>query len=135
MSTSLRVGQTGTFSVSSTDPVPATCVAACLASGLAKFEYSFNTPTPAVGAAAVPPGTAISFTPTRWGTSVLYVDAVDNAGNRSQAEQYDFYVPWNQAAQVNPGDINGDGVPDLVVSDSTGNLLLYPGNTDPAIPP
>lgn len=134
-STSLRVGQTGTFTVSSTDPVPTGCAGPCAASGLADFEYSFNTPIPASGAATVPPGTPISFTPSQWGTNIMYVDAVDNAGNRSQVAQYDFYVPFNSAATVTPGDINGDGVPDLLATSTGGNLLLYPGNTDPGVAP
>jgi Concanavalin A-like lectin/glucanases superfamily len=134
-STTLKVGDPGTFSFTSTDPVPAGCVSTCMSSGVAKFEYSFNTPVPASGATTVTPGTSVSLTPTAWGTNILYVDALDNAGNRSQVAQYDFYVPWNPAAKVTPGDVNGDGIPDLLATNSAGNLLLYPGNTDPAITP
>lgn len=49
--------------------------------------------------------------------------------------QYDFYVAWNPAATVTAGDLNGDGVPDLLATDTDGNLLLYPGNSDPAVTP
>ena len=133
--TTLHVGDPGTFSFSSTDPVPTGCVSTCIASGLAKFKYSFNTPIPTSGATSVTPGQTVSFTPDEWGTNILYVDAVDNAGNTSQVAQYDFYVPWNPAAKVTPGDINGDGVPDLLATNTAGDLLLYPGNTDPAITP
>lgn len=133
--TTLRVGNSGTFSFASTDPVPAGCAGTCMASGVAKFEYSFNTPIPTAGAASVTPGTAVTFTPAEWGTNILYVEAVDNAGNMSQVTQYDFYVPWNPAAKVVPGDVNGDGIPDLLATSTAGNLLLYPGNTDPAITP
>jgi hypothetical protein len=130
-----RVGGTGTFSLSSTDPAPATCGTTCLSSGVAKYEYSFNTPVPASGAKTVAAGGTLSFTPAQWGTNILYVDAVDNAGNRSQVAQYDFYVPATPGAKAEPGDINGDGVPDLLATDTAGDLLLYPGNTDPAIAP
>jgi Concanavalin A-like lectin/glucanases superfamily len=134
-STSLRVGQTGTFTLSSNDPAPTVCAGACGASEVGKYEYSFNTPVPASGAPTLALGGTLSFTPTQWGTNILYVDAVDNAGNRSRVAQYDFYVPWNQAAKVTPGDINGDGIPDLLATSTAGSLLLYPGNTDPAAPP
>jgi Concanavalin A-like lectin/glucanases superfamily len=133
--TNPSTGTQGTFAPSSTDPVPAGCVSACLASGVIRYEYAFNTPIPANGASSVAPGAAIPFTATQWGTNILYVDAVDGAGNRSQVNQYDFYVAWNPNTKVTPGDINGDGVPDLLASNTAGNLLLYPGNTDPAISP
>ncbi len=129
-------GTGGDFDVSSTDPVPTGCVSACLASGVAKYEYSFNTPIPANGASSVAPGTAIHLqAATQWGTNVLYVDAVDAAGNRSQVAQYDFYVRWNPNTKVTPGDVTGDGVPDLLATNTAGDLLVYPGNTDPALTP
>jgi hypothetical protein len=133
--TTLHTGDPGTFSFSSTDPVPTGCASTCFASGVAKFQYSFNTPIPASGASTVTPGSTVTFTPAAWGTNILYVDAVDNAGNRSQVAQYDFYVPWNPSAKVTPGDIDGDGVPDLLATNTAGNLLLYRGDTDPAITP
>jgi hypothetical protein len=129
------VGSTGTFSFASTDPVPSGCASACLASGVAYYEYSFNTSLAASGNATATPGQAVSFTPGRWGTNILYVAAVDNAGNVSQTTQYDFYVAWNPAATVAPGDVDGDGVPDLLATDTEGNLLLYPGGSDPAVSP
>jgi hypothetical protein len=131
------VGTTGTFSFASTDPVPAGCASACLASGVASYEYSFNSPLPASGATTAAPGSAVSFTPALWGTNILYVAAVDNAGNVSPTEQYDFYVAWNgQAlASSDPGDVDGDGIPDLLATNAAGDLLLYPGGTDPAVTP
>lgn len=128
-------GTTGTFSLSSTDPVPTGCVSTCLASGVAYYEYSFNTPIPTSGAQTVKPGTAVSFTPTLWGTNILYVDAVDNAGNRSQVRQYDFYVKWNPQTKVTAGDVDGDGIPDLLATNTSGDLLVYPGGSDPAVTP
>lgn len=128
-------GTTGTFSFASTDPVPTGCVSTCLSSGLAYYEYSFNTPIPTSGAQTVKPGTALSFTPTLWGTNILYVDSVDNAGNRSQVRQYDFYVKWNPQTTVRAGDVDGDGIPDLVATNTEGDLLVYPGGSDPATAP
>jgi hypothetical protein len=130
-------GTTGTFSFSSTDPVPAgTCTsAACVASGVAGYEYSFNKPLAATGSATVAPGTPVSFTPQQWGTNILYVAAVDGAGNVSQPVAYPFYVSWNPAAKITAGDIDGDGIPDLLATSSSGSLLLYRGGADPAIAP
>ncbi len=129
------VGTTGTFGFSSSDPVPTGCAATCLSSGVAYYQYSFNTPVPTSGASTVNPGGTVSYTAGRWGTNILYVDAVDNAGNVSQTEQYDFYVKWNPQATVTAGDVNGDGIPDLLATNTAGALLLYPGDGDPALAP
>jgi hypothetical protein len=125
-------GTAGTFSFASTDPVPTGCVSTCVHSGVAHFEYSFNTPIPTTGAATVAVGGTVSYTATLWGTNVLYVAAVDNAGNVSQARQYDFYVKWNPQAKVTAGDVDGDGIPDLLATNTKGDLLLFKGGSDPA---
>ena len=80
---------------------------------------------------------SISYTPPAngWGTHTLYVEAADNAGNISAPAQYSFYVPWNPSATVTAGDINGDGIPDLLTTDSAGDLVEYPGNSDPSAAP
>jgi hypothetical protein len=129
-------GTSGTFSFASTDPAPTTgCASACLSSGVAYYQYSFNTPVPASGASTVTPGKTVPYTAGQWGTNVLYVDAMDNAGNVSQTAQYDFYVTWNPQAAVTAGDINGDGIPDLLATNTAGDLLLYPGGSDPSVAP
>jgi hypothetical protein len=128
-------GTPGTFGFASTDPVPTGCVSTCIASGVASYQYSFNTPIPTSGAATVKPGSTISYTANLWGTNILYVDAVDNAGNRSQPRQYDFYVKWNPQTKVKAGDVNGDGIPDLLATNTKGDLLLYPGGNDLAVAP
>jgi hypothetical protein len=125
-------GTTGTFSFSSTDPVPTGCATTCAASGVAYYEYSFNTPIPTTGAKTVPVGGTVTYLANLWGTNVLYAAAVDNAGNVSQSRQYDFYVKWNPQATVIAGDVDGDGIPDLLATDSRGDLLLFKGGSDPA---
>lgn len=80
-------------------------------------------------------GTSCAVTISQWGTNTLYVAALDQAGNVSQSYRYQFYVPFNQDTPVVPGDVNGDGIPDLLATNGSGNLLLYPGGTDPAATP
>ncbi|MEY9891915.1 hypothetical protein ABIA31_005587 [Catenulispora sp. MAP5-51] len=126
----LTTGQAGSLTLASTDPAPA----AGTASGLRGFDYSFDTPVPASGAtfAAATSGSAtLSFTTPQWGVHTLYSQATDNAGNVSAQSAYSFYVPWNPAAKVSAGDVSGDGVPDLVATDSGGNLVEYAGNAGP----
>lgn len=68
-----------------------------------------------------------------WGVHTLYVAGVDKAGNISTSPAgYTFTVPWDPATKIKPGDITGDGVPDLLATTKTGDLDLVPGNQDPA---
>jgi hypothetical protein len=127
-----ETGTAGAFSFSSTDPVPTGCVSTCVSSGVAYYEYSFNTPIPTTGASTVAPGASVNYTASLWGTNVLYVAAVDNAGNVSQTRQYDFYVKWNPQTKVTAGDVDGDGIPDLLATNTAGDLLLFKGGSDPA---
>ncbi|MEV6678874.1 ricin-type beta-trefoil lectin domain protein [Streptomyces erythrochromogenes] len=141
-----HAGDTGlTIAVTSTDPRPTGCdLAACTRSNIRRFEYSMDVAIPPTGAKSVTvtanaDGTAtanipISVTAQQWGTHTLYVQAVDGADNARPAT-YTFYAPWNPATKVTAGDLTGDGVPDLLSPDSSGSLLLVPGNTDPAATP
>ncbi|WP_089106954.1 LamG domain-containing protein [Streptomyces hyaluromycini] len=115
---------------------------ACLSSGVDHFLWQLDsqptatTGTPASVTSSDSSGTATGTIPvpiTNWGVHTLYVAAVDAAGNISQAPaSYTFTVPWNPDTKITPGDISGDGVPDLLATTKTGDLELIPGNTDPA---
>ncbi|WP_328467979.1 FG-GAP-like repeat-containing protein [Streptomyces sp. NBC_00448] len=119
-------GEAGTFHFSATDPVPS----GAKASGLNHFDWSASSSAALAddgGTHATPTnGTFdLTYAPTAWGTNTLWVAAVDNAGNESQPVAYTYYVPADITAQVHPGDIDGDGTPDLLGADSaTGNLDL-----------
>ncbi|MGW5608990.1 N-acetylmuramoyl-L-alanine amidase [Streptomyces sp. NPDC003753] len=41
---------------------------------------------------------------------------------------------WGGYTMVGPGDVSGDGKPDLVARDSSGNVYLYPGTGSPTSP-
>ena len=145
-------GTSGTFSFSSTDPKPASC-GECLTSGVYEFAYSLNSEdaltsdetTAQIGCgnatatdgtvAANSSGQATScpITPTLWGTNILYVAAVDKAGNISHVVAYYFYVPWDPDKHPVPGDVDGDSIPDLLATGTgIGNdLTLYSGNKLP----
>lgn len=134
-----------TVHVTSTDPTPTGCtLLACISSGVRSFQYSLDTPVPPTGAHSVTAtgagdGTAsadvpISLSAQQWGAHTLYVQAVDGAGNGSPTT-YSFYAPWNPDAPVQPGDLDDDGIPDLISPAKDGNLYLTPGNSDVSASP
>ncbi|MGW0966887.1 LamG-like jellyroll fold domain-containing protein [Streptomyces sp. NPDC002516] len=137
---------TADFSVSAVDGTPAdTCdPAGCKSSGIDHFLWLLDSqPTAATGTpakvtaiiGATASGT-ITVHVTNWGVHTLYVAAVDAAGNISQAPaSYTFSAPWSSKTKIAPGDISGDGSPDLLATTSTGDLELIPGNSDPAQTP
>ncbi|MFD3328695.1 ricin-type beta-trefoil lectin domain protein [Streptomyces sp. NPDC058701] len=120
------INQPGTFNLKSTDSI----------SGVISYEWAFNSSIPVGGAntvAASADGSAsIALTPTTWGTNILRVQAVDRAGNRSQAQTYAFYVPDNPNAKTTLGDITGDERVDFIAPNASGDLVVYPTATDPS---
>ncbi|MFI8073963.1 LamG domain-containing protein [Streptomyces sp. NPDC086033] len=138
-------GRTTDFTVVGAD-APAgdtTCdPGACRSSGMKSFLWQLDSPpTDADGQTAAVTGTdsqgrstATIPVPIRdWGVHTLYVAGVDRAGNISTSPAgYTFTVPWDPATTIKPGDISGDGVPDLLATTKTGDLDLVPGDRDPA---
>ncbi|WP_167377748.1 LamG domain-containing protein [Streptomyces malaysiense] len=138
-------GQTSSITVVSTDPVPTGCTrGSCLSSDVWRFCYALDV-QPAVNCpnyvtatdnSSGTPSASIPLHPTTWGTHTLYVEARDHAGNtQALPTTYTFYTPWYPATKVTAGDLNGDGVPDLLGTTKTGDLTLLPGNTDPGNSP
>ncbi|MFE4635825.1 hypothetical protein ACFRJ1_20955 [Streptomyces sp. NPDC056773] len=75
----------------------------------------------------------IKFRPPTWGTTSLFVEVMDNAGNVSQPVTYSFYVPSNPHPHSVFGDVDQDSKPDVLIPDAAGNLRK-PGVTDPRTP-
>nr|WP_248503571.1 FG-GAP-like repeat-containing protein [Streptomyces sp. D2-8] len=96
-----------------------------------KYEYWTDT-DPAVRTAT--PGSAggsvtVKFTPTAAGPNHLYARSLDKAGNKSDTADYLFYA--NGPLKVDqPGDINGDGNPDMWAVDKDGTLRRFYGAGD-----
>ncbi|MFJ3492992.1 FG-GAP repeat domain-containing protein [Streptomyces sp. NPDC086091] len=65
-------------------------------------------------------------TPLTPGPHTLYVRMVDTGGNVGPVYPYRFYVK-SPGVTDKPGDVNGDGAPDLFAIDGTDNLRLYGG--------
>ncbi|MFJ6938605.1 DNRLRE domain-containing protein [Streptomyces sp. NPDC101132] len=61
------------------------------------------------------------------GPNVLYVRTVSKAGNVSAPTTYLFYVR-PRPGQDKPGDVTGDGLPDILGIDAKGNLRTYAGD-------
>jgi hypothetical protein len=98
---------------------------------VAKYEYwtdtdpTLRTATPSSTGAAV----SVKFTPTNTGTNHFYARSLDKAGNKSDQADYLFYANGPKEADK-PGDINGDGNPDLWATDRNGTLHRYYGAGD-----
>ncbi|CAL2060452.1 LamG domain-containing protein [Streptomyces murinus] len=115
---------------------------ACKSSGMESFLWQLDSPpTGTAGQTAAITGTDSQGRSTAtipvpihdWGVHTLYVAGVDKAGNISTSPAgYTFTVPWDPTTKVKPGDITGDGVPDLLATTKTGDLDLVPGDQDPA---
>ncbi|MER7843063.1 hypothetical protein ABTZ03_03840 [Kitasatospora sp. NPDC096077] len=127
-------GQKGTFVLKATDPVPA----GGEASGIACFQFAWMYPaTSCSSPGAVEPdadGTAkIDLKALQWGTNNLVVNAIDNAGNVGRTT-YSFNAPSNPNPPKTLGDVDGDGVADILLPDAQGNLQYIPVNGSDATP-
>ncbi|GHA88334.1 hypothetical protein GCM10010305_34940 [Streptomyces termitum] len=114
-------GTAGNFTISSTD------------TSVVKYEYAFNGGTystnPPLATTSGGPVTK-SLKPPMTGINFLYAWAVDAAGNRSPTPaKYAFYVTPRKVLDP-PGDLSGDGTPDVLAIDTAGKLRNYP--TEPA---
>ncbi|MGW6981601.1 DNRLRE domain-containing protein [Streptomyces sp. NPDC054932] len=104
-------------------------------------EYQWSLNRPLFDQKAVPTaGSDVASVPLQVDTSgpnVLYVRTVSKSGNISTQSVYGFLVR-PRPGQDKPGDVTGDGHPDLLAIDKDGNLRTYAGDsvgdTDAYIP-
>ncbi|MFF9841657.1 DNRLRE domain-containing protein [Streptomyces sp. NPDC013740] len=97
------------------------------APGAVKFTYAWGgvSPTP-INADANGNATVTALAPPNAGPNTLQIYAYDSVGNPSVRTDWTTYVPPKDAAD-GPGDVGGDGTPDLLVIDPSGNLRSYAG--------
>ncbi|MEV0966845.1 VCBS repeat-containing protein [Streptomyces sp. NPDC049910] len=74
----------------------------------------------------------VTVTPLTPGPHTLYVQAFDAGKNAGPVYPYRFYVK-SPGVVDKPGDVNGDGLPDMFAVDGNDNLRLYGGTGDGAV--
>lgn len=98
---------------------------------IVKYAYNWGTAPPSVNppltVAAKSGGamTPLFAVPRGFLHDVLYVYAIDSAGNQSGANYIAFNTLVPATTDVT-GDLSGDGKPDLIIPGADGNLRLYP---------
>ncbi|MFJ9697920.1 hypothetical protein [Kitasatospora sp. NPDC101183] len=121
-------GQKGTFVLKGADAVPAGgegSGVACFTYGWTYAGYDCTSPGAVVPEAD---GTAkIDLKVPDWGTNNLAVHVIDNAGNVGWTT-YTFSAPTNPNPPSTLGDVDGDGVADILLPDAQGNLQFIPVN-------
>jgi hypothetical protein len=75
----------------------------------------------------------VKLTPASTGPHKLYAYSLDAAGNKSDTEVYLFYA-GSTGVTDKPGDLNGDGNPDLYSINSKDQLRMHPGAGSTAAP-
>ncbi|MFJ3218591.1 hypothetical protein ACIPLC_22040 [Kitasatospora sp. NPDC086801] len=128
-------GQKGTFVLRTADPAPA----GGQASGVACVRYGFD--YLGVGDCSSPgavkpdaDGTVtVDLKVLNWGTNSLNVQVTDKAGNVGAAS-YTFYAPSNPNPPKTLGDVDGDGVADILLPDAQGNLQYLSVNASGTTP-
>lgn len=97
--------------------------------GATKFKYTFSSQSYKTVTASSGKATVSNLKPPHSGPIYLHVYAYDAVGNRSERTDYHFYVPPRSEAD-GPGDLGGDGRPDLLTIYPSGELRGLPGHPE-----
>ncbi|MFI5843476.1 DNRLRE domain-containing protein [Catenuloplanes sp. NPDC051500] len=97
------------------------------AAGAASFTYALDSINPVTVAASNGTVTIPDLKPRHSGPTTIVVRSYDAAGNRSEATTYTFWVAPRSSAD-GPGDVTGDGLPDLIAINHNAQLRTYPGD-------
>jgi len=101
---------------------------------IAEYRWSLDRTPPSTVAkpAAVGGDASAKLTPLTPGPHTLYVQAVDLGKNVGPMYPYKFYAK-SPGVVDKPGDVNGDGTPDLFAVNASGDLHLYGGTGNGAV--
>ncbi|MGH4029361.1 FG-GAP-like repeat-containing protein [Actinomycetota bacterium Odt1-20B] len=95
---------------------------------VAKYEYwtDWDPKVRSVNAPSAGGSTKVKLTPPSTGPQRVFARSLDKANNKSDTRTYLFYAnPTGKTDE--PGDLNGDGNPDLLALHNTGQLRMYAG--------
>ncbi|MEU3743771.1 DNRLRE domain-containing protein [Streptomyces narbonensis] len=115
----IKFGTAGTFTFQALD------------SDVIRFEYGFNANDYPIDVSRPANASTSTITtvsgvkPPAAGPNVLYARTVDQTGHVSEPTKYFFYVTPRDNADL-PGDVTGDGLPDLFTISGGNNLRLAP---------
>ncbi|MEV0322454.1 FG-GAP-like repeat-containing protein [Streptomyces sp. NPDC050658] len=95
---------------------------------VAKYEYwtDWDPQVRSTTPSSTGGSTTVNLTPPSTGPQRVFARSLDKANNKSDIRTYLFYA--NPTGKTDkPGDLNGDGNPDLLALQGTGQLRLYAG--------
>lgn len=103
---------------------------------IAEYRWALDRTPPniSVKPAAAGGSVTVKVTPLTPGPHTLYVQAFDAGKNAGPVFPYKFYAK-SPGVVDKPGDVNGDGMPDLFAVDGGGKLRLYPGTGNGRVAP
>ncbi|MER7621675.1 VCBS repeat-containing protein [Streptomyces sp. NPDC126503] len=101
---------------------------------ITEYRWALDRTPPNNSVKPTAPGGSVTVpvTPLTPGPHTLYVQAFDAGKNASPIYPYRFYAK-SPGVMDKPGDVNGDGLPDMFAVDGTDNLKLYGGTGNGAV--